>query len=89
MPYKILMHDKADKKLSKLEKGLQERIKKSLKRLEKYPEKHGYHLKNSKFWKLRIGDYRAIYEIRKEEEKLVVFFIGHGKNVYDDFSKLF
>ncbi|MFB6088786.1 MAG: type II toxin-antitoxin system RelE/ParE family toxin, partial [Candidatus Aenigmatarchaeota archaeon] len=44
--------------------------------------------KGSKFYRLRIGDYRAIYEVDKKKEKVVVLFIGHRKNVYDDFSKL-
>jgi Plasmid stabilisation system protein. len=43
-------------------------------------------LKHSIYWRLRIGKYRAIYKI--ENSKIIVLFIGHRKNVYDDFSKL-
>lgn len=88
MGYDVFLHENAEKELSKLEKELQARVRKSLKKLKKYPKKYGDHLKNSKFWKLRVGDYRAIYEI-KSNEKVIVLFVGHRKNVYDDFSKLF
>ncbi|MCD6467139.1 MAG: type II toxin-antitoxin system RelE/ParE family toxin, partial [Methanomicrobia archaeon] len=40
------------------------------------------------FWKLRIEDYRAIYEIKVKEKKVIILFIGHRKTVYDDFSRL-
>jgi mRNA-degrading endonuclease RelE of RelBE toxin-antitoxin system len=36
-----------------------------------------------------VGDYRAVYEIWVEKRRVVVLFIGHRKNVYDDFSRLF
>jgi mRNA-degrading endonuclease RelE of RelBE toxin-antitoxin system len=40
------------------------------------------------FWSLRVGDYRAIYEIDRTKKRVIVLFIGHGKRVYDDFSKM-
>jgi mRNA-degrading endonuclease RelE of RelBE toxin-antitoxin system len=36
-----------------------------------------------------VGDYRAIYEIDRDESRVVVLFVGHRKKVYDDFSKVF
>ena len=45
-------------------------------------------MKPSRFWKIRIGDYRIIYEIDKPSNRVIVLFVGHGKSVYDDFSKL-
>jgi mRNA interferase RelE/StbE len=45
-------------------------------------------LRHSEFWRLRIGDYRAIYEVDRSKEQIVVLYIGHRKDVYDDFSRL-
>jgi len=64
-------------------------IKNSLKELEESPEKKGQRLRYSSFYKLRTGDYRAIYKIIKEEGKVIVLFIGHRRAVYDDFSRIF
>ncbi len=33
-------------------------------------------------YKLRMGDYRAVYEILHEEQTLVIHFVGHRRDVY-------
>jgi mRNA interferase RelE/StbE len=33
-------------------------------------------------YKLRVGDYRVIYEILREEQVLVIHFVGHRREVY-------
>ncbi len=45
-------------------------------------------MKPSRFWKIRVGDYRAIYEIEGSEHQVIVLFVGHRKNVYDEFFRL-
>lgn len=87
MGYEILLHPKSDKFLDRSDEELKNRIEDKLGELESDP-KNGKRLSGSNFWRLRIGDYRAIYEIDQKEEKVIVLFIGHRKNVYDDFSKL-
>jgi len=67
---------------------MRKRIRKKLEELQKYPER-GNHLRYSVFRSLRVGDYRIIYEIYEKEKKVIILFIGHRKDVYDDFSKLF
>ena len=36
----------------------------------------------SSFYKLRVGDYRIIYEILEEESTIVIHLIGHRKDIY-------
>ena len=88
MNYRVLLHPKAADFLKRLDEKKRGEIKKNLETL-KERAKAGKHLKHSNFWSLRIGDYRAIYEIDRERNKVIVLFIGHRKDVYDDFSKLF
>jgi len=87
--FTILLHPKAAKTLQKIQEPTKSRIKEKLRELEENPEKIGKPLKYSDFWSLRIGDYRAIYEINKDKNQVIILFIGHRKKVYDDFSKLF
>lgn len=87
MGHEVLLHPKANKFLENLDENLRERIKKKLETLRSKPEA-GKKLKHSQFRRLRIGDYRAIYEVKREEEKVIVLFIGHRRDVYDDFSRL-
>lgn len=88
MSFRIFLHPKAVRALQKLDRRVGPEIKNKLKELENLPES-GKKLKYSDFWSIRVGDYRAIYEIDQGEKKAIVLFIGHRKNVYDDFLKLF
>lgn len=88
MHYSIFLHKKAANELKKLPPEIQKRIKKEISKLSENPKK-GKHLLHCEFWSLRIGDYRAIYEFDKKENKITILFVGHRKNVYSDFSKLF
>ena len=33
---------------------------------------------------LRVGNYRALYELRRQEHVIVVLFVRHRSEVYDD-----
>ena len=88
MPFKVFFHKKASKELGKIDLQNRERIKKEISELEKTPQK-GKHLHYCGFWSFRTGEYRAIYEIKKRENSVIVLLIGHRKNVYEDFTKLF
>ena len=89
MKYKIFLHPKAAESLKNLNSSLRVMIKKRLRELEESPEEKGQRLRYSSFYRLRIGDYRAIYEINQEERKVIVLFIGHRRTVYDNFSRIF
>jgi len=86
--FAILLHPKAAKELERLEEDLRTRIKERLRELKNNPESIGKALKPSDFWSLRIGDYRAIFEIDRAKKQVIVLFSGHRKKVYDDFSKM-
>ena len=88
MSFRVLLHPKAARSLAKLQASIRDRIQKALKGLEDSPEVKGEQIKPSHFWRLRVGDYRAIYEIDHQAHRVVVLYIGHRKNVYDDFSRL-
>ena len=88
MSYRILLHPRAADFLKQANAELRERIKSNLRDLENTP-KEGKHLRQSPFWRQRIGDYWAVYLIDEEEKRAIVLFIGHRSEVYDDFSRLF
>ncbi|MDV3277233.1 MAG: type II toxin-antitoxin system RelE/ParE family toxin [Nitrososphaerales archaeon] len=88
MSFKVLLHPKVARSLKKLQPSIGRRILESVRELERSPEK-GDPLNPSQFWRLRVGDYRVIYEIDRQTNQVVVLYIGHRKNVYDQFSRLF
>jgi len=87
--FTVLLHPKAAKIVQKIEEPTRSRIKEKLRELRDRPERVGKPLKYSDFWSLRVGDYRAIYEINRDKNQVVALFIGHRKKVYNDFSKMF
>ncbi|MFQ5980132.1 MAG: type II toxin-antitoxin system RelE/ParE family toxin [Candidatus Heimdallarchaeota archaeon] len=87
MGYQIFFHPKAHSALEKLNSSLYEQIVNKIRELKNNPE-IGTHLKYAKFWRLKVQDYRVIYEIQAAEKKVIILYIGHRKNVYDKFSKL-
>ncbi|MDX2229831.1 MAG: type II toxin-antitoxin system RelE/ParE family toxin [Leptolyngbyaceae cyanobacterium bins.349] len=37
----------------------------------------------SGFFKLRVGDYRVVYEFSRPEQTITVDRVGHRSNIYD------
>lgn len=87
MAYEVKLHPKANDFLERVEENIKHRIREKPKELRYGPEK-GKKLKYSDFWRLRVGDYRIIYEMDYQKSRVIVLFIGHRKDVYDDFSKI-
>lgn len=88
MKYKVVFEKKAIKSLSKIDKGQQVII---LAWIEKNlvnsndPKKHGKALKGNlkKYWRYRVGDYRLIADINDDQIQIIIFNIGHRKEIYD------
>jgi len=87
MSFEVWLHPKADAFLDSLDSVLKKKIKDKLRELSEEPNKKGKQLTSS-FFRMRIGKYRAIYEILWDELRVNVLFIGHRDHVYDDFEKL-
>ena len=88
MSYRVLLHPKAARFLEKANASVRDQVKQGLRDLENSPERRGERLKHSQFWRIRVGDYRAIYEIDEEKKTVIILFIGHRRDVYDEFSRL-
>lgn len=82
MSYEIIFTDTSRKQFRKLEKDLQERIIKALERIRIRPEAHVKKLVGDPGYRLRVGEYRVIIEIEKDELIILVIKIGHRKNIY-------
>ena len=81
--YKVFLKKKPELFLKKLDKLERRIILKKLEQLRNNPEL-GKPLvgKLAGLWSLRIGKYRAIYQIRQSELVILVLKIGHRKVVY-------
>jgi mRNA interferase RelE/StbE len=82
MTYEVTFSDFADKQLSKLPLDIQNRIISTIKRCQIRPHSHVKKLVGSKYFRLRVGDYRVIMDII--DNKLIIYIVelGHRKRVY-------
>lgn len=84
MSFKLIYHpDIVKYDLPKIPKNIQETIRKAIEqRLSSDPVIFGQPLRQSLkgHRKLRVGDYRVIYRISKDE--VIILKIGHRKEVY-------
>lgn len=82
--YRIIFGDQPLKFFNKLDKTNQERIGKKIEELKHNPQMGVPLVGNlAGLWKIRIGDYRAIYQIKNNELIVLVLKMGHRKNIYD------
>ena len=88
MSYRLLYHPRVPKDLKHVNRNTQERIATALEnRLAIDPESYGKPLAGSLsgFWKMRVGDYRIIFKISKEE--IWVLGIIDRRDVYSEILK--
>lgn len=78
--WRVLIHPLVDKEdLSRLDPSVQKKILKTIrKKLTADPEGFGEPLRGefSGFWKLKAGDYRVVYTIKKEKVLVKVIKVG-------------
>lgn len=83
MPYEITILARAVKELAKIRGDDYERIKTAVYSLAENPRPHGCkRLSGRNGWRIRLGDYRIIYEIQKRQLTILVVHIGHRREVY-------
>ncbi len=81
--YSIAFDSKAEKQLAKLDKSIQERILTALDRIKVRPFSYDIkRLQGTPYYRLRVGKYRIILDIKQHQLIIIVIEIGHRKNIY-------
>jgi mRNA-degrading endonuclease RelE of RelBE toxin-antitoxin system len=88
LSYTFLLHPKVARQLVKMNEVTRSGIRSALVGLQDSPESKGERLRPSDFWKIIIGEYRAIYQIDRLDKSIVVIFVGRGSKVYDEFERM-
>ncbi len=83
MTYRIEIRQKAVKFLSKIPTKFKEKIISQIQNLSKNPHPVGSKkLVGREGWRIRVADYRVIYEIEDDKLIILVLHIGHRRDVY-------
>lgn len=83
MSYALAFKPSAEKELRKLARDAIPRVVDAIRALADEPRPHVcVKLSGSQSWRIRIGDYRVIYDIDDKSRKIDVLHIGHRREVY-------
>ncbi len=84
MPYSIQFTSRARRDLNGLDRAVQQRLRTHIDRLSVNPipagakKLHG----DEPYYRIRVGDYRLVYQIDGKELVVIVVKIGHRREVY-------
>lgn len=83
MSYRVIVPKTVQKELDNLADEISIRILAKLKTLEANPRPPDVKkLKGRSAWRVRVGDYRIIYEIYDRQLTIILVTIGHRGDVY-------
>lgn len=83
MTYTIQILKRAQKELSKLPSPDFERVRDGIRLLAQNPRPPGCRkLAGREGWRIRIGNYRVIYEINDATLSIIILHVGHRRDVY-------
>ena len=83
MKYELLIQRKAQKQLADIPQPNRDRIIAAVRSLSGDPRPVGAgKLSGREAWRIRVGDYRVIYEIHDDALVVFVVSVGHRRDIY-------
>jgi mRNA interferase RelE/StbE len=83
MTYSLFILRRAQKELADLPPEEYEKIKLAVLNLSKKPRPAGCRkLSGREGWRIRVGNFRVIYEIDEEKKAVTILHAGHRRDVY-------
>jgi len=83
MSYTVVILRRAQKELAQLPKGAYESVRDAIRALGVEPRPPGCRkMSGREGWRIRVGDYRVLYEIQDGQKEVTVVHVGHRRDVY-------
>jgi mRNA interferase RelE/StbE len=83
MKFQVILPKSVQKELDRLPDEIANRILARLSTLETNPRPADVKkLKGRDAWRIRVGDYRVIYEIHDRVLQIIVITVGHRREIY-------
>ncbi len=85
MDYSVNIKKSVEKDLRKLPKSAISRVVEAIEKLKENPyPKQSKKLKSTeRTYRLRVGDYRIIYQVDEERKEVIIYHVRHRENVYE------
>ncbi|CAN5273501.1 type II toxin-antitoxin system RelE/ParE family toxin [soil metagenome] len=83
MAYLVGVERRAQKQIARLSTEMQDRVEAALQALTEEPRPPSCRrLTNRGGWRIRVGDFRIVYEIDDDQRAVTVLRVGHRRDVY-------
>lgn len=83
MARRIELKKSAEKEFLALEELTKHRIRSAILSLADNPKPNGFRkLQNKDGYRIRVGDYRILYTIDNKPETIIIYAIGHRRDIY-------
>ena len=84
MPYKVFIERNAEKDFRKIPKTIQKKVISAIIKLKTNPKPRKVKKisGSENYYRIRVGDYRIVYEIDGKEKKVNVFRVRHRREAY-------
>lgn len=81
--FQIIVDRRAEKVIESLQQAQRTRIQKAIDALASEPRPHGaIKMTGVPSWRIRVGDYRIIYDIEDQQLIVIVIKVGHRREIY-------
>ncbi|HSS92361.1 MAG TPA: type II toxin-antitoxin system RelE/ParE family toxin [Candidatus Dormibacteraeota bacterium] len=82
--YEVRLLPTAHRQLLRLPRRVRDRLASAIQLLSSNPRPVGYKKLSAQadYYRIRVGDYRVLYEVRDLEVLVIVIKIGHRRDVY-------
>ncbi len=80
--YQVIWSESAVNQLKKIDRSVAKQIYQKVSLLRENPHRNVKKIMGSPYFRLRVGDYRVIIDISKEQLRVLVLKIGHRKKIY-------
>ena len=80
--YDVFFSETALRQLKRLDKHVQKRIISAIGRIRIRPGSFVKRLVGMPYFRLRVGDYRVILDVKQEKMVIMAVYVGHRKSVY-------
>jgi len=85
MDYSVNVKKSVEKDLRKLPKSVISRVVEAIENLKEnpYPKQSKKLRATERTYRLRVGDYRVIYQVDEERKQVIIYHVRHRENVYE------
>lgn len=86
MSYTVFLSVRARSELKALHREIVKRLDRHIAELSSNPRPPGCKKLRSKTlegWRVRVGDYRILYQIDDQNKRVLIYRVGHRRDVYE------